>query len=900
MSPIAEAGEGPGNVRLAEPIAEWRRLQETDIYGVPWRKWGPYLAERAWGTVREDYSADGDAWSYFPWDQAVSRAYRWNEDGMAGICDDRQLLCLALALWNGHDPILKERAFGLTNSQGNHGEDVKECWWYLDATPTSSWMQWRYHYPQAAFPYEDLVTENGRRDRQQPEYELVDTGVFDGNRYFAVTVTWAKDGPEDLLWQIEVSNAGPDAAAIDVLPTIWFRNRWSWEFSRARPSILNRPDTEQFLTIDCEEIGSRVLVAGSGPDGKLPEALFCDNDTNTQKLWGTPGPPFPKDGISDFVVHGTASVNPALSGTKAAFRYHLDLAAGASVQLRLRFAREALDVSQGFDQVLTRRKAEADEYFASVAPADITPGEGNVLRQAAAGMLWCKQFYHYDVQPWLDGDPTQPPPPPERLRGRNHDWTHVANREVISMPDSWEYPWYAAWDLGFHTVALAHLDPSYAKSQLLLLCREWYMRSDGQLPAYEWDFGDVNPPVQGCLAMAVWRIDARRRSKRGLPPDNDFLERVFHKLLLNFTWWVNRKDAEGSNVFEGGFLGLDNVGLFDRSRPLPVPGVLEQSDGTAWMAMYCMSLLEIALRLADTDPTYEDIAVKFYEHFAYIAYAMHTQGLWDVDDGFFYDVIKFPDGHSVPVKARSLVGVVPLLAVTTLHPELAAKLPDFVERTKWFELNRPKLAAFIAHTRVPGMEDRLLLSVADGETLQRAMRRVLDPDEMLSPYGVRSLSRHHLDHPFTLEVGDVTATIDYEPGESTTGLFGGNSNWRGPVWFPLNYLFINALYRYGRYYGQSMKVEHPVGSGVQLTLDEVADEITRRLVSLFLPGPDGRRPVHGDYRLLQEDPAWRDLIWFHEYFHGDTGAGLGASHQTGWTGLVLHLIAARGMATDER
>ena len=900
MTPKPPVGEEPGNADPTEQIAEWRRLQEADMYAVPWRRWGPYLAERAWGTVREDYSANGDAWSYFPWEQAISRAYRWNEDGMAGICDDRQLVCLALALWNGHDPILKERPFGLTNAQGNHGEDVKECWWYLDATPTSSWMHWRYHYPQAAFPYEDLVAENARRTREQPEYELVDTGVFANNRYFVVTVTWAKDGPEDLLWQIEVSNAGPDVAPIDVLPTIWYRNRWSWEFSGTRPSIIIRPDTGQFLTVESEEIGARVLVASLGPDGKPATPLFCDNDTNTQKLWGTPGPRYPKDGIPDHVVHGSPSVNPAHSGTKAAFRYHLELAPGESATMRLRFADEPLDLSSGFDAVLAQRKAEAEEYFASITPPDITAEETSVFRQAAAGLLWCKQFYHYDVERWLEGDPNQPTPPPQRWNGRNHDWQHVANREVISMPDSWEYPWYAAWDLGFHAVALAHLDPSYAKSQLLLLCREWYMRPEGQLPAYEWDFGDVNPPVQATLAMAVWRIDAHRRAKRGLPPDNDFLERVFHKLLLNFTWWVNRTDAEGNNVFEGGFLGLDNIGLFDRSQPLPVPGVLEQSDGTAWMAMYCISLLEIALRLADTDPTYEDIAIKFYEHFGYIAYAMHTQGLWDVDDGFFYDVIKFPDGHSVPVQCRSVVGVVPLLAVTTLHPELAAKLPDFVERTRWFEMNRPRQAAFIAHTRVPGMQDRLLLSVADQDALERALRRVLNPAEMLSPYGMRSVSRYHLDHPFRLQVGEVTAEIDYEPGESTSRLFGGNSNWRGPIWFPINYLFIDALYRYSRYYGTSLKVEHPVGSGNHLTLVEVAEEITRRLVSLFLPGPDGHRPVHGNYPLLQEDPAWRELIWFHEYFHGDTGAGLGASHQTGWTGLVLHLIASRGMATDER
>jgi hypothetical protein len=895
----APRGE-PSAAASPDPVAEWERLREADIYGVAWRRWGPYLAERAWGTVREDYSANADAWSYFPWEHAVSRAYRWSEDGMGGMCDDQQLVCLALALWNGHDTIIKERAFGLTNSQGNHGEDVKECWWYLDATPTSSWLQWRYHYPQAAFPYEDLVAENGRRTRNDPEYELVDTGIFNDGRYFVVTVTWAKDGPEDLLWQIEVRNVGPEAASLDVLPTIWYRNRWSWDFGTTRPSIILRPGTDQIMAIDCEGVGSRVLLAGAGPDGKPPEPLFCDNDTNTEKLWGAPGPPYPKDGINDYLVHGASSVNPNLSGTKAALRYHLELSPGASAQIRLRFAHEALDLGNGFDSVLAQRKREADDYYASIAPADISAEEAKVLRQAGAGMLWCKQFYHYDVETWLEGDPTQPLPPPQRLQGRNHNWSHVANREVISMPDSWEYPWYASWDLGFHAVALAHLDPAYAKSQLLLLCREWFMHPNGQLPAYEWDFGDVNPPVQGWAAMAVWQIDAHRRFLQGLPPDIDFLERAFHKLLINFTWWVNRKDAEGNNVFEGGFLGLDNIGLFDRSRPLPVPGVLEQSDGTAWMAMYCISLLEMALRLSDVDPTYEDVAIKFFEHFAYIASAMHSQGLWDIDDGFFYDVMKFSDGDAVPVKARTIVGVVPILAVTTLHPQLAAKLREFIERTEWFEKNRPKLAAFIAHTRVPGMGDRRLLSVANDEALDRVLRRVLDPDEMLSPYGVRSVSRYHLEHPFSVQIGGMTARIDYEPAESTTGLFGGNSNWRGPVWMPLNYLLIEALYRYSRYFDDQLKMEHPVGSGNRLTLVEVAEDLSRRLTSLFLPGPDGHRPVHGDNPLVRDDPEWRDLIWFHEYFNGDTGAGLGASHQTGWTGLVVHLIAGRSLSTDMR
>jgi hypothetical protein len=883
--------------------AERQRLWDADHHDVPWRRWGPYLAERAWGTVREDYSASGDAWSYFPYEQAVSRAYRWSEDGMGGICDEGQNVCLALSLWNGQDPTLKERAYGLTNSQGNHGEDVKECWWYLDATPTSSWMQWRYHYPQQRFPYEDLLAENSRRSRLQPEYELADTGTFAGNKFFIVTATWAKAGPEDMLWEIEVENPGPEPAALDVLPTIWARNRWSWDPGIPKPSLtLERasgPGGWPHIAFQSHDVGRRVLSAGPAPDGGAPGTLFCDNETNSGKLWGVAGPPFAKDGINDYIVHGAATVNPGQTGTKAAFHYHFMLPPGGSARLRLRFAPDVAATDDSFSPVMATRRAEADEFYASIAPADATAQEASVLRQASAGMLWCKQFYHYDVDKWLDGDPCQPPPPPERLEGRNCDWRHVSNHEVISMPDSWEYPWYASWDLAFHAIALAHLDPEYAKSQLILLCREWYMHPNGQLPAYEWDFGDVNPPVQAWAVMAVWHTDTRLRAAQGLPPDNDFLERMFHKLLINFTWWVNRKDAEGNNVFEGGFLGLDNIGVFDRSRPLPVPGILEQSDGTAWMAMYCISLLEMALRLADTDQTYEDVAIKFYEHFAYIASAMQSQGLWNVDDGFYYDVVRLADGTDIPVKVRSMVGVVALLAVTTLHPSLAAKLPDFMERTEWFEANRPVLAAYIAHTRMPGKGDRRLLSVASEEALQRVLHRVLDPQEMLSPYGVRSLSAFHRDHPFSLSIAGQTWSIDYEPAESTTPLFGGNSNWRGPVWFPLNYLLIEALYRYDRYFDGSLKVEHPVGSGQQLTLEQVANDLSQRLVALFLPDAEGRRPVHGDNRMFQEDPAWKDLLWFHEYFNGDTGAGLGASHQTGWTGLVVHLIASRGLPTGE-
>ncbi|SRR5579875_218876 len=914
MSTFSSTGGGSGAGGPPRG-AERRRLWEADEHGTPWRKWGPYLAERAWGTVREDYSANGDAWSYFPFEQAASRAYRWNEDGMAGMCDDGQLLCLALALWNGRDSLLKERLFGLTNTQGNHGEDVKECWWYTDATPSASWLQWRYHYPHEEFPYEQLKAENARRGRDSPELELTDTGIFERG-YFVVKVTWAKDGPESLLWRIEVDNAGDSPATLDVLPTIWARNTWSWGPTGAKPVLrladrlptapAPRPASGPpgpgqgqvpVVGIDayCEGLGHRRLRAGPGPGGAPPEPLFCDNETNTAKLWGVPGPAYPKDGIADHVLHGAPTVNPAQVGTKAALRYRLALEPGAHAEIRLRFgppgAGPGDDLGPGFEAVLAQRKAEADEFFADLAPAGTTPEEANVLRQAAAGMIWGKQFYHYDVEDWLRGDPGQPAPPPERLKGRNSAWRHIANHEVISMPDTWEYPWYASWDLAFHAVAFAHLDPAFAKSQLILLCREWYMHPNGQLPAYEWDFGAVNPPVQAWAAMAVWRIDARRRAAEGLPPDNDFIERVFHKLLINFTWWVNKKDAEGNNVFEGGFLGLDNIGLFDRSAPLPVEGILEQSDGTAWMAMYCVSLLEMALRLADTDPTYEDVAIKFYEHFTYIARAMRDHGLWDAEDGFYYDVVHLANGERWPVRARSMVGVVPLLAVTTLHPTLAAKLPEFMSCISWFDEHKPELASCVAHTRIPGWGERRLLSVADREGLVRALQRVLGPDEMLSPYGVRSLSRYHLEHPFVMSIGGQDLRVDYEPAESTTDLFGGNSNWRGPVWFPLNYLLIEALHRYDRYFGSELQVEHPTGSGNYMGLAAVAEDLARRLVSIFLPGPDGRRPVHGERAVLQQ---WGDLVWFHEYFHGDTGAGLGASHQTGWTGLVVHLIAGRG------
>ncbi|HLI01164.1 MAG TPA: hypothetical protein VKV06_10285 [Acidimicrobiales bacterium] len=869
--------------------AEQARLEEADHKGVPWRRWGPYLSERAWGTVREDYSADGDAWSYFPFEQAGSRAYRWSEDGMGGICDLEQLVCMGLALWNGKDPILKERAYGLTNQQGNHGEDAKDYWWYLDATPSSSYLVWRYHYPQGRFPYEDLRQVNASRNRLQPEYELVDTGIFDDNRYWIVTVRWAKADPEDICWSIDVENAGPDPATIDVLPTVWFRNRWGWGPPAERPSLSVLDGRN--IAADEATLGRFYLTTQGDND-----LLFCDNDTNLQKLYGVAGPPWPKDGIADHVLTGSATVNPARTGTKAATRHHLTVAPGQHAQIRLRWSRRADDdLETQFDSVMSARAGEADEYWASLTPSDATPDEALVMRQAGAGMLWSKQYFHYDVTRWLTGDPGQPTPPPQRQTGRNAGWTHLDNRDVISMPDPWEYPWYASWDLAFHCVALAHLDPAFAKRQLILLGREWYMHPNGQLPAYEWNFSDVNPPVQAWAALRVAEIDQAARAARGADatPDYEFLERVFHKLLLNFTWWINRKDAAGNNVFEGGFLGLDNIGLFDRSKPLPVAGRLEQSDGTAWMAMFSLNMLELALVLARQDRVYEDLATKFAEHFTYIAEAMSSQGLWDEEDGYFYDVLTYDDGGRQPIKVRSMVGVVALFAVTVLEADDFSALPDFARRLAWFTDNKPVYGRHIELLNPPGQADRRLLSVADTTKLTRVLTHCLDPGELLSDHGLRSLSARLRNNPYTLEIGGVTAGIDYEPAESTNFLFGGNSNWRGPVWFPLNYLMIQCLDRYSRYFGDSITVELPTGSGRRATLAEVADDLARRLVSLFLRDEHGRRPVFGDAERFQTDPAWRDQLWFHEYFDGDTGKGLGASHQTGWTGLVLDLIAER-------
>ena len=864
-----------------------------------WRRWGPYLSERQWGTVREDYSPGGTAWDYFPHDHARSRAYRWGEDGLGGISDNHQRLCFALALWNGRDPILKERLFGLTGPQGNHGEDVKEYYFYLDSTPTHSYMKFLYKYPQAAFPYERLVEENGRRGRSEPEFELLDTGVFDGARYFDVTVEYAKAGIDDILVRITVANRGPAAAALHVLPTLWFRNTWDWDADAPRPRLSALPGTAGGTAIAAEHptLGRYRLVAEGAPD-----LLFVENETNIPRIFGGPASTrFPKDGINDFVVHARSdAVNPARVGTKAAAHYRLTLGPGESVTLRLRLSDAAAAAGPGpfgrdFESTMAARLHEADEFYDLVIPRSLSAEARSVMRQALGGMLWSKQFYHYDIKRWLAGDPTQPPPPPKRRTGRNSEWTHLFNEDVISMPDTWEYPWYAAWDLAFHTITLALVDPEFAKSQLILLMREWYLHPNGQIPAYEWALGDVNPPVH---AWAAWRVYQIERRIRGVA-DREFLQKIFHKSLLNFTWWVNRKDLGGKNVFQGGFLGLDNIGVFDRSAPLPGGGHIEQSDGTSWMGMYCLTMLAIALELAREDPAYEDIASKFLEHFVYIAHATDNVGgenvsLWDEEDGFFYDVLALPNGRRHRMKVRSLVGLIPLFAVATWDTEMTDRLPNFTRRARWFIENNPEFREHAAISDRPGGGRRVLTSIVTTAQLPRLLKVMLDASEFLSPYGVRSLSRYHKDHPYVLRVDGHDHRVDYDPAESRTDLFGGNSNWRGPVWFPINYLLVESLQRFHHFFGDNLKVACPSGSDRLLNLSEVAAELSRRLSALFLPGPDGRRPVYGGSEIFQRDPHWRGLIPFHEYFHGDNGAGIGASHQTGWTGLVAKLLQQSG------
>ena len=872
------------------------RLSESGARKRHWKRWGPYLSERAWGTVREDYSAYGTAWEYLPHDHARSMAYRWNEDGLAGISDRKQTICFALALWNGRDPILKERIFGLTGNEGNHGEDVKEYYFYLDSTPTHSYMKYLYKYPQAEFPYAQLVEENRRRGKDQPEFELLDTGIFNDDRYFDVFVEYGKADTEDILIKITVANRGPEAADLRLLPTIWFRNTWSWGQAKRRPALdESRPGPDPVIELNHNHPGNRWLHCQGSP-----ELLFTENETNMERLFGVANrTPYVKDGINDYVVHGAVDgVNPQHSGTKAAADYRLSVGAGESVVVRLRLADSAFEGKNAFadfDKTLGRRKAEADEFYATVIPQDLSADAQNVMRQGFAGMLWSKQYYHYVVKDWLDGDPGNPSPPSERKKGRNHEWTHLYNADVISMPDKWEYPWYAAWDLAFHCIPLALVDSDFAKQQLTLILREWYMHPNGQIPAYEWAFGDVNPPVHAWAAWRVYKIDKKRKGKG----DRAFLQRIFHKLMLNFTWWVNRKDADGMNIFQGGFLGLDNIGVFDRSKPLPTGGYIEQSDGTSWMAMYTLNLLAIALELAAGEPCYEDVASKFWEHFIYIAHAMghrghNSMGLWNEDDGFFYDVLKLPDGGQIPMKIRSMVGLIPLFAVETLEPDMLDRLPDFKRRLEWFIENRPDLTDNIASMSTGGMGERRLLSIADKEQLRSILGYMLDEREFLSPHGVRALSQFHREHPYMLRVNGMEHRVDYEPGETSTGLFGGNSNWRGPVWFPVNYLLVESLQKFHHYLGDDFKIECPTGSGKMMTLWEVSGELSRRMTSIFLRDERGRRPVFGNLEKFQTDPHWRDLVLFHEYFHGDTGAGIGASHQTGWTGVVTKLMQQSG------
>jgi hypothetical protein len=882
--------------------SEQRRLEETRDGAVPWRKWGPYLSERQWGTVREDYSESGNAWDYFSHDQARSRAYHWGEDGLAGISDDKQRLCFALALWNGKDPIIKERLFGLTNSEGNHGEDVKEYYFYLDSTPTHSYMKYLYKYPHAAYPYDQLVRTNRERSRQEFEYELIDTGVFDQDRYFDLFVEYAKESPEDILVQISVHNRGPEPAELHVLPTLWFRNRWSWGRDNPRPSLQVAAGNASVIRATESELGGHYLYC----DGR-PALLFTENETNARRLFGMPNrTPFVKDGINRFLVHGQKdAVNPEQTGTKVAAHYRLTVPPGKCETVRLRLsvtAPEALGQARGknggafgkhFDDVLQTRRQEADVFYASVIPPSLSADAANVMRQALAGMLWSKQFYYFDVNRWLEERGNDPYLPSSKAAPRNGQWHHMYNADVISMPDKWEYPWYAAWDLAFHVLPLTLVDADFGKQQLDLMLRENYLHPNGQIPAYEWNFGDVNPPVHPWATIFTYRLE-KTQTGQG---DVAWLERNFQKLLLNFTWWINRKDRSGKNAFEGGFLGLDNIGVFDRSSPLPTGGYLEQADGTAWMALFSLNMLEIAVELATHDTTYADMAIKFVHHFVSIAsatiHAGGNTGMWDEEDGFFYDVLQLPDGQAQRLKVRSMVGLLPLCAVTVFDGEFLKKNPEVVKRLKGFLGARPELSTFIHDPSKVGQNGRRLGAILNETKLRRVLAKMLDENEFLSPYGIRSLSRYHAEHPYVFRVGDQEFRVPYLPGESDTGMFGGNSNWRGPIWMPVNALIIRALLQYYAYYGNDFTVECPTGSGRKMNLYQVAEEISRRLAGIFLTSRDGRRPMNGGAQKFQ-DPHWRDCIQFYEYFHGDNGAGLGANHQTGWTGVIaraMHLFA---------
>jgi len=885
--------------------AEHLRLEEAQQRAVPWKKWGPYLSERQWGTVREDYSEGGDAWNYFSHDQARSRAYRWGEDGLAGISDDHQRLCFALALWNGKDPILKERLFGLTNSESNHGEDVKEYYFYLDSTPTHSYMKYLYKYPQAAYPYDNLVSTSRGRSRNEFEYELLDTGVFDQDRYFDVFVEYAKETPEDFLIQISIHNRGPEAAELHVLPTLWFRNQWSWHGSAGRPGLREVSTVPSHRVVEAVDpkLGERYLSC----EGAVP-LLFTENETNTQRIFGVANrSPYVKDSINDYIVHGRKeSVNPELKGTKVAADYHLSVPAGECQVVRLRLNSVAPAAVAGgngdpvgpfgshFEEVFQARRNEADEFYAAVIPKSLDADAANVMRQALAGMMWSKQFYYYDVDKWLEERGSDPFKESRKAAPRNDHWHHMYNGDVISMPDKWEYPWYAAWDLAFHVLALTLVDPDFGKQQLKLMLRERYMHPNGQIPAYEWNFGDVNPPVHAWSTIFTYRLEKGQKGEG----DKEWLKSCFQKLLLNFTWWVNRKDRTGRNVFEGGFLGLDNIGVFDRNASLPTGGYLEQADGTAWMALFCQNMLEIAVELAMTDADYADMALKFSEHFLWIASAMGHMGgdtgMWDEEDGFFYDVLRLPDGQAQRLKVRSMVGLLPLCAATTLEGELIKKYPELGERLKWFLEARPEVSAAIHDPMKLGAAGRRLASILDETKLRRVLAKMLDENEFLSEFGIRSLSRFHGDHPYVIQAGGQEYRVSYLPAESDSGMFGGNSNWRGPIWIPVNALIIRALLQYYAYYGNEFTVECPTGSGRHMNLYQVAEEISRRLANIFLKDKNGRRPLYGGTRKFQEDPHWRDCLQFFEYFHGDNGAGLGANHQTGWTGVIartMHLFA---------
>jgi Glycosyl hydrolase family 63 C-terminal domain len=881
--------------------AEHVRLDEARERKIPWKKWGPYLSERQWGTVREDYSEGGDAWNYFTHDQARSRTYRWGEDGLAGISDDKQRLCFALALWNGKDAILKERLFGLTNSESNHGEDVKEYYFYLDSTPTHSYMKYLYKYPQSAFPYANLVETSRRRSRQEFEYELIDTGVFGQDRYFDVFVEYAKSSPEDVLVRITIHNRGPEAAELHVLPTLWFRNEWSWHGTDSRPalSLVSAALPGSVIRASDPVLGERYLYC----EGDATP-LFTENETNTQRIFGVPNrSPFVKDSINDHIVNGREGVvNPEKKGTKAAAHYRVTVNPGESQVLRLRLTDVApADFAKGngepagpfgarFDDIVRARREDADAFYASITPPSLGADAAGVLRQALAGMLWSKQFYHYDVDKWLEERGSDPFKPAHKAAPRNDHWHHMYNGDVISMPDKWEYPWYAAWDLAFHVLALTLVDPDLGKQQLKLMLRERYLHPNGQMPAYEWNFGDVNPPVHAWATIFTYRLEKGQRGEG----DREWLKSCFQKLLLNFTWWVNRKDRTGRNVFEGGFLGLDNIGVFDRSAPLPTGGYLEQADGTAWMALFCQNMLEIASELAMTDPDYTDMALKFAEHFLWIAAAIGNlggdTGMWDEGDGFYYDVLRLPDGHSQRLKVRSMVGLLPLCAATVFEGTLMAKYPEIGERLHWFLATRPELRAAIHDPGKVGFAGRRLASILDETKLRRVLAKMLDENEFLSDYGIRSLSRFHADNPYVLHAGGQEYRVDYLPSESDTGMFGGNSNWRGPIWMPVNCLIVRALLHYYAYYGDDFKVECPTGSGRLMNLFQVAEEIARRLANIFVRDKDGRRPVYGGTEKFQQDPNWRDCLLFYEYFHGDNGAGLGASHQTGWTGIIARLL----------